>query len=105
MFEPAPVAPPLQSPQSAPIAGTPLPTRRLAPTTPDAPGGVDSTVTAGGLTRRIPKATVSTSNVAPSSPVAAPQRSPEEVRLMLSRYRSGLRRGRTDETGDGTSGD
>jgi hypothetical protein len=55
-------------------------------------------VTAGGLTRRVPKAANPTAS-ASSSPVAAPQRSPEEVRLMLSRYRSGLRRGRTDEDG------
>jgi hypothetical protein len=48
----------------------------------------------------VPKATTPTANLASSSAVAAPQRSPEEVRLMLSRYRSGLRRGRTDEDGN-----
>jgi hypothetical protein len=38
--------------------------------------------------------------MAPNAPVAPTSRSPEEVRLMLSRYRSGLHRARTDETDD-----
>jgi hypothetical protein len=59
-------------------------------------------VTAGGLTRRVPKATLANQTTSSSSPVAATQRSPEEVRLMLSRYRSGLRRGRTDDGGEGS---
>jgi hypothetical protein len=64
------------------------------------PDNADGALTAGGLTRRVPKATVPTTNVAASAPVSSTQRTPEEVRLMLSRYRSGLRRGRTDDGAD-----
>ena len=35
----------------------------------------------------------------PASARSAPQRSPEEVRQMLSRYRTGLQRGRTEAAG------
>ena len=57
-------------------------------------------MTAAGLVRRTPKAAVATAVdplEAPTStarPVARSSRSPEEVRRMLSRYRSGLDRGR-----------
>jgi signal transduction histidine kinase len=99
---PAPPAPAPVAPAPVPVAGAPLPTRRIAPTAPDSPGGADSTVTAGGLTRRVPKATTPTAGITQSAQVSAPQRSPEEVRLMLSRYRSGLRRGRTDDASEGS---
>jgi len=49
-----------------------------------------------GLTRRVRRADAAAAG--PSNvPVRASQRSPEEVRQMLSRYRSGLQRGRTDD--------
>lgn len=78
---------------AAPPTGTPppLPSRRPQPVAPDSP------VTAGGLTRRVPKAPAPSATLPASAPVAATQRTPEEVRQMLSRYRSGLRRGRLDE--------
>ena len=52
-----------------------------------------------GLARRSPKAVVPTqsTNGSATSGVAATTRSPEEVRQMLSRYRSGLRRGKTTD--------
>jgi signal transduction histidine kinase len=52
-----------------------------------------------GLARRSPKAVAPThsTNGSAASGVAATTRSPEEVRQMLSRYRSGLRRGKTTD--------
>ena len=57
-------------------------------------------VTAAGLVRRSPKQQLRAMARGESEPAAmnrtaASQRSPEEVRKMLSRYRSGLQRGRT----------
>lgn len=64
--------------------------------------------TSAGLVKRVPRATTVTEpDARPSSeaPVARTQRSPEEVRAMLSRYRSGLHRGREADspTGDETN--
>jgi hypothetical protein len=52
-----------------------------------------------GLARRSPKAVTPTSstNGSAAQGVAATTRSPEEVRQMLSRYRSGLRRGKNTD--------
>jgi hypothetical protein len=52
-----------------------------------------------GLARRSPKAVPPTrsTNGSASQGVAATTRSPEEVRQMLSRYRSGLRRGKNTD--------
>jgi hypothetical protein len=52
-----------------------------------------------GLARRSPKAVTPTNSTNGSATpgVAATTRSPEEVRQMLSRYRSGLRRGKTTD--------
>ncbi|MCC6438777.1 MAG: nitrate- and nitrite sensing domain-containing protein [Acidimicrobiales bacterium] len=62
------------------------------------PANGSENLTAAGLVRRSPKqqlrAMARGDNEA-ASRVAASQRSPEEVRKMLSRYRSGLQRGRT----------
>jgi hypothetical protein len=77
-----------------------------APPTPGAP------VTSAGLPRRVPRANLAPGMVAmqadqepppvspepppaPDVPTAARARSPEEVRSMLSSYRSGVERGRT----------
>jgi hypothetical protein len=64
-------------------------------------------VTAAGLVRRTPAAARPTSQepVETGRPVTRTTRSPEEVRRMLSRYRSGLDRGRTDLPGDGDPSD
>jgi hypothetical protein len=63
--------------------------------------------TAAGLVKRVPRASTPTTEAQerPSSdaPVARTQRSPEEVRAMLSRYRSGLHRGRDGDTSNGSS--
>ncbi|MCB1260719.1 MAG: sensor histidine kinase, partial [Acidimicrobiales bacterium] len=67
-------------------------------------------MTAAGLVKRTPKkrSEAAVGGGAPQMPArttGASQRSPEEVRKMLSRYRSGLNRGRTggDEGSDGES--
>jgi hypothetical protein len=59
-----------------------------------------SPATLEGLARRSPKAAnpAATSNGTVGNPgAAATTRSPEEVRQMLSRYRSGLRRGKSTD--------
>jgi hypothetical protein len=65
--------------------------------------------TSAGLVKRVPRAATSTADAPerPSNdaPVARTQRSPEEVRAMLSRYRSGLHRGRDGESTNGSSND
>jgi hypothetical protein len=88
---PADLAPPPAAPLGTP---PPLPSRRPATVAPDNAAGA---VTAGGLTRRVPKPTAAAAPERGGAPVSATQRSPEEVRLMLSRYRSGLRRGRIED--------
>jgi signal transduction histidine kinase len=63
--------------------------------------------TAAGLVKRVPRAsapaTETTERPTGDVPVARTQRSPEEVRAMLSRYRSGLHRGRDGESSNGSS--
>jgi signal transduction histidine kinase len=91
------------APADAPPA--PLPVRD-----PAGIGAVPQQVTSAGLIRRTPKqvdvpedskyapgVTASSAPAAASAPTA--NRSPEEVRQMLSRYRAGLRKGRTPESG------
>jgi hypothetical protein len=84
----------------------PLPTRD-----PAAVGTVSPQVTSAGLIRRTPKqidvpeeskyAPGATSTASPSSQIApTANRSPDEVRQMLSRYRAGLRKGRAPEPGN-----
>lgn len=59
--------------------------------------------TANGLVRRIPKASLpadtggAAERVPPAAPASAAERLPEEVRSLLSSYRSGVRRGRTED--------
>ncbi len=85
--------------------GAPLPARD-----PAGIGAVPQQVTSAGLIRRTPKqidvpedskyapgVTAGAAPTAASAPTA--NRSPEEVRQMLSRYRAGLRKGRTPESG------
>lgn len=86
-------------------APAPLPTRD-----PAAVGAVPQQVTSAGLIRRTPKQVdvpeeskyaPGAGPAAPSAPAApAANRSPDEVRQMLSRYRAGLRKGRAPEPGD-----
>jgi signal transduction histidine kinase len=93
--------------RSSPASVEPVdaPAVTAAPPAPAAPA-----VTAAGLTRRVPKQQAATHTTAettatPARPVGRSARSPEEVRRMLSRYRSGLDRGRQNEGGSGAPGD
>ena len=95
---PAPVAAP--APVEAPAR--PVPTNL-------APSAAPEALTAAGLTRRTPLAARAqeAATVAPTRSASRTTRSPEEVRRMLSRYRSGLDRGRTlpsDEASQPTNG-
>ena len=88
-----------ERPSAGISARTPSPTGQLVGSDgiEDAEDG--ESLTAAGLVRRSPKqqlrAMARGEAEAAANRVAASQRSPEEVRKMLSRYRSGLQRGRT----------
>ncbi len=87
----------------APLAGDAdspagLPTRPASSAASLVPANGGEGLTAAGLVRRSPKQQLrAMARGEPAAPtrVMATQRSPEEVRKMLSRYRSGLERGRT----------
>jgi signal transduction histidine kinase len=96
---------PQPAPFTAPESAAPLPTRD-----PAGVGTVSQQVTSAGLIRRTPKqidvpaesrySAGATSSAPKSSQIApAANRSPDEVRQMLSRYRAGLRKGRAPEPG------
>ena len=101
----APPVPPAAEPPVHHQVGTPAPPapgptrRRPAAAAPDAAGRL----TQAGLPRRVPKANMAPGMVAgqqASGPPAQGQgpasgRSPDEVRSMLSSYRTGIERGRT----------
>jgi len=84
-----------------------------APPVPDSAtaeaAAAQAELTAAGLVRRTPKkrsAETAGSGLPASAQVRGPgqsNRSPEEVRKMLSRYRSGLNKGRGDADSEGTS--
>jgi hypothetical protein len=101
-YRPGPPPPMVEEPQYRPASA---PVAEAVPTPPPAasspPPGPGSPVTQAGLPRRVPRA-----NMAPGisggqraggqpSPGQPPGRSPEEVRSMLSSYRTGIERGRT----------
>jgi signal transduction histidine kinase len=95
---------PQPTPSIAPAtqAGTPAP---VSPPAPAPVPGAAPAVTSAGLARRVPKQqTAATPAVETSAasgrPVGRSARSPEEVRHMLSRYRSGLDRGRQADAPD-----
>jgi hypothetical protein len=77
---------------------------------PAAPPSIGEDVTAAGLIKRTPKKRSNTATgtgplrtaATSQRPTGQTQRSPEEVRAMLSRYRGGLKKGRTgaDEGSD-----
>lgn len=112
---PPPVPPVVMTPPAAAVAPPPaplavrppLPTRApvtspcpLAPATPSAAAAAPA-APFEGLTRRVPRAEAAPVDRTPA--VRASGRSPEEVRQMLSRYRSGLQRGRTDDESSETT--
>ncbi len=100
--------PPAVAAEPSPVAERPAPPSPPS-RDPAGVGAVSPQVTSAGLIRRTPKQidvpdeskyTVATTAVPPSveSPVPTTNRSPEEVRQMLSRYRAGLRKGRTSDS-------
>jgi signal transduction histidine kinase len=103
---PDPTPPPRPDPVPDPV-----PAPAEAGATPNGPpeparqgDGRAPQLTAAGLVRRSPKQQIrdlTAEALAPGAPRPATQRSPEEVRRMLSRYRTGLQRGRTETPGDG----
>lgn len=93
---------PAESPDAASTQASSEPSQAAPAPAPSADTPVDSgesspAVTSAGLVKRVPRASAP-AETAPeragvgSVSVAASQRSPEEVRAMLSRYRSGLRK-------------
>ena len=89
----------------APVAEAPPPAAPQAPQAPQ-PGQAaepGERVTQAGLPRRVPRANMAPGMVASQQPGAQPPaagqpgagRSPDEVRSMLSSYRTGIERGRT----------
>ncbi len=98
---PAPAAP-VPPPMASPTAAVPVEHRPAAEV-----GAVDDAVTSAGLIRRTPRqvdvpdaSKYSTAPVQAAQAAAPVNRSPEEVRQMLSRYRAGLRKGRAPESDD-----
>lgn len=93
--------------EPAPEVPAPVAVDAVAEAAPEA--SPEPVRTSAGLVRRVPRANAGTAEVdsrpANEPPIARNQRSPEEVRAMLSRYRSGLHRGREVESpnGDGTN--
>ena len=100
-----PAGPPAP-PQAA--APPPAPRAEARATAPPAPPGPGPVPRAGGLPRRMPRANLAeglrgapppgfgpaNGPSAPRRPAPTPSRSPEEIRAMLSSYRSGVERGR-----------
>ena len=107
VFEDRPLTPPAEEPlaplQRRSLQTTPLTDLPPAENAPAASGADAPVVTAAGLTRRVPKRPTGTgSRPSPvgGAAIAPTQRSPEEVRRMLSRYRSGLKKGRPEADDD-----
>jgi Nitrate and nitrite sensing/HAMP domain len=114
---PASAAEPLQHPPPPAPAPPPAAARHVRTEQPStlasSPPPMPATpLTSAGLPRRVPRANMAPGMLAmqaeqepppaspdpptaPDIPTAAPARSPEEVRSMLSSYRSGVKRGRT----------
>jgi HAMP domain-containing protein len=98
-YQPPPV-PVAEAPTPPQSAGPPPP---VPPQSPGPPPGPAERVTQAGLPRRVPRANLAPGMVAatesagpPPPPSPAPGgRSPEEVRSMLSSYRTGIERGRS----------
>ena len=109
--EPKPAPEPIVASESEPVRESePVPETVAATAEPAAAAvataeapSAKTDMTAAGLVRRTPKKRTAqpTSSLRPgaseSRSVGQSQRSPEEVRKMLSRYRSGLNRGRTSD--------
>lgn len=104
---PTPAAPPpVQHRPAEPATPAPMPSGCHAAGTPAEIPGADvrpAEVLASGLTKRVPRragatrAVPGSDNPEEARGVGATKRSPDEVRSMLSSYRSGQQRGRTDD--------
>ena len=100
------VEPPVPSGPSTVVA-TPTPTPEPASAPPSEPvqqrSEGDPSVTSAGLARRVRRTDneyegVDRFHAAPSGPsILATKRSPDDVRAMLARYRTGLHRGRSGD--------
>jgi hypothetical protein len=82
-----------------PVAGEPAGAPPPAPGPAQAAGEAGPRLTQAGLPRRVPKANLAPGMTAAQEPAGQPApppgRSPDEVRSMLSSYRTGIERGRT----------
>jgi hypothetical protein len=97
MAQPPPPAPPEEPRPYRPASAAAGPPPAAAPPAPEA----GERVTQAGLPRRVPRANMAPGMVASQQPDDQPPpgqpaaRSPDEVRSMLSSYRTGIERGRT----------
>ena len=110
VVSPPPASQPPADWQSVPAFQQPAAEPNMAPRSAADVGAVDAAVTSAGLIRRTPRqvSVPENSKYARGASAAEPtmasgNRSPEEVRQMLSRYRAGLRKGRGPEPDPSTS--
>jgi signal transduction histidine kinase len=94
LVPPPPPPPPLPASDAAPALPQWLADPAPPADEPASPETRGTRLTPAGLVQRTPRATIASRGQDEGHPVAQTQRSPEEVRAMLSRYRSGLQRGR-----------
>jgi Nitrate and nitrite sensing/HAMP domain len=105
-YRPAPApAPPVEEARPVPPEeppGRPAPAAPVAEAPPAPAAGPGERMTQAGLPRRVPRTNMAPEMVAdqqagpdPAPTGPPPGRSPEEVRSMLSSYRTGIERGRT----------
>jgi hypothetical protein len=99
---PARPTPPVEPVEEPPYRPAPAAPAAPAPAAPAAAAGQGERLTQAGLPRRVPRANLAPGMVAsqqaggPPPPPSQPAgRSPDEVRSMLSSYRTGIERGRT----------
>jgi hypothetical protein len=98
-YQPAPPSPPAGEPANrpapAPMTRAASPAQAAAPSTPEQ----GPRLTQAGLPRRVPRANLAPGMAATQAsgdqPGPTAGRSPDEVRSMLSSYRTGIERGRT----------
>jgi hypothetical protein len=97
-------APPMRPPQPAPPPEAPQAPAAPAPASAQASTGL----TQAGLPRRVPRANLAPGMTTAQEPAGQADppvgRSPDEVRSMLSSYRTGIERGRT-VAGGGEAGE
>ncbi len=110
---PVPTPPPPVPTPPVPTPPPPVPTPPVPPPTTPRPRSDHGGMTHTGLPRRVPRANLAPGIVAQQAKAASQaearsstlsSRSPEEIRSMLSSYRSGLERGRRTATGSQEAG-